>query len=333
VIKRSSAAETERLVADLLLDGAPVSRESAIARLALLGARAVDRLVAALGAATRDDQRVAILTALERIGDPRAVLPAWACLRAGSAEVALAAIAAMRPHLNADDAAAAATTLDALAGVLLDPARSGDVRLAALGALADLPDEIVAPLTVRLASDPALALPATSGESPSPRDAAGAGPGWSLDRIDALGLPRDPEAVRNAVTTAAAAAPLALLHRLIVLIRKTETEAADGPRAQWLAVRAAVHQALAARGSRVALYDLRETLEQPAALPLAMITALKTVGDASCLEPLASAIARTDEPWLKAHLTEAFTAIRQRERLTRRHALIRRLAERYPELV
>jgi hypothetical protein len=330
VIKRSSAAETERLVADLL-GGEPLRRETALARLAILGARAVDRLVAALGSAISDDQRVAVLAALERIGDARAVPAASPLLRSASPDVALAAVSALRPHLNAADLAVAAATLDALAGLLLDATRPPALRRAVLAALDDLPPEVIAPLAARLDCDPALALPLPAVPDGSPAPAEGAHE-WSLERLETDGLPESADAVRSALA-AAPAAPLPLLHRLVVLIRQHEAHAGEARRAEWLAARAAVHQALAARGSRVALYDLRETLEGTAPLPPAMIGALKAIGDTSCLEPLASALAATDEPWLQAHLTDAFTAIRQRERLTRRHAVIRRLAERYPQLV
>jgi HEAT repeat protein len=332
VIKRSSAAETERLIADALA-GDPVRREAAVARLAILGARAVDRLVAALGPAAGDDQRIAILTALERIGDARALPAASTHLASGSIDVALAAIAAIRPHLTTRDVAVSSAALDLLAGALLDATHAERVRTAALNALGDLPQAVVAPLLARAREDPTWGPHEAAGDAGSETDAVRHGRSWAVDRIDGGGLPEGPEEVRKAVAAEGATAPLPLLHRVIVAIRAKEKETGDELRAHWLAARAAVHQALALRGSRVALYDLRETLEHGTPLPLAMMTALGTIGDASCLEPLASAIASTNEPWLKAHLTEAFTEIRQRERLTRRHALIRRLAERYPELV
>ena len=59
-------------------------------------------------------------------------------------------------------------------------------------------------------------------------------------------------------------------------------------RAAWQNARGALHQALALRGSRVAVYDLRETIEQSRGpLPTSFVAALHVVGDASCLEPIA----------------------------------------------
>jgi hypothetical protein len=111
----------------------------------------------------------------------------------------------------------------------------------------------------------------------------------------------------------------------------------------WRAARGALHQALALRGSRVAVYDLRETLEEyaaargaaPAALPVTFLAALHVLGDDSCLEPLAGAWVRADpqdERW-RQQLASAFTAIVKRQKLSRRHAVIKRITSRWPETV
>jgi hypothetical protein len=105
-------------------------------------------------------------------------------------------------------------------------------------------------------------------------------------------------------------------------------------RAQWQTVRGALHQALALRSSRVAVYDLREALEDARGpLPISFLAALHVVGDESCLEPLAAAYARTpaaNARW-KVQLAAAFRAIAQRERVTRRHAVLKRIIARWPE--
>ena len=54
-------------------------------------------------------------------------------------------------------------------------------------------------------------------------------------------------------------------------------------------MRGALHQALAARDSRLALYDLRDSLLEPDRLPVAFLAALEDIGDATCLETLAAA--------------------------------------------
>jgi hypothetical protein len=83
----------------------------------------------------------------------------------------------------------------------------------------------------------------------------------------------------------------------------------------------------------VALYDLRETLEQSnGPLPLGMLAALGAIGDASCLDAIAGAYQRVDDAWHRERLTEAVRAIVAREGLTRRHAVMKRLTARVPAL-
>ena len=108
----------------------------------------------------------------------------------------------------------------------------------------------------------------------------------------------------------------------------------DGRRADWRALRGSVHQVLALRGSRVALYDLRETLQSTAAeLPPSFLAAVQLVGDASSLEAIAEAYDRSSPEnarW-RAQLASAFRAVAVRERITRRHALMKRILARWPD--
>ena len=61
------------------------------------------------------------------------------------------------------------------------------------------------------------------------------------------------------------------------------------------------------------------------------------VGDQSCLEAIAGAWARADAPgrsrhdWWRRHLGDAFRAIVARERITRRHAVMKKIEKRWPE--
>jgi len=92
------------------------------------------------------------------------------------------------------------------------------------------------------------------------------------------------------------------------------------------------HLALAKRGSRIALYDLREWLEtarQP--LPVESLAALSLIGDASCLEPIAKAYARSRDEWWRQHLTDAFRTIIERERITKRKAVMKKIEKKWPE--
>jgi hypothetical protein len=110
-IRASHAAEIRSLV-DALGSSDEVRRESAIARLAIIGERAVDRLLDAYGAADRRT-RIAIFRAAEAIADPRVIPIAAEALRAGG-DLAVAAAATLRALLESSNDAAAARALDAL---------------------------------------------------------------------------------------------------------------------------------------------------------------------------------------------------------------------------
>ena len=71
-IKASASAEIRELIA-ALGGNDDVQREAAIARLAVIGARAVDALLKAYSATTDVDLRIAVLRALESSGDPRTI--------------------------------------------------------------------------------------------------------------------------------------------------------------------------------------------------------------------------------------------------------------------
>ena len=108
-------------------------------------------------------------------------------------------------------------------------------------------------------------------------------------------------------------------------MREREGAEPAAARDQWRLARAAAHVALGHRGSRLALYDLRESLEAAKApLPVEFLAALSLVGDASCLEAIAAAHAQGEGRLVAPHLADAFYAIVAREKLTRRHAAMRR---------
>ena len=149
-------------------------------------------------------------------------------------------------------------------------------------------------------------------------------------------LPDDPVALGRAIANAAASTPLPLLQRLVDRIREREVEEPPGRRAEWARTRAAAHLALAGRGSRLALYDLRESLERATApLPVEFLAALSRIGDASCLEAIAVAYVqsspsnRGSADWWRQHLASAFQTIVKREGLTRRHGVMRKIAKRW----
>jgi hypothetical protein len=98
-----------------------------------------------------------------------------------------------------------------------------------------------------------------------------------------------------------------------------------------MGARATTHLALAHRASRLALYDLRETIESSRErIPVEFFAAVTAIGDTSCLEPLATAYSRVQDEWSHRQLADAFRAIVQREKVTRRHAAVKRIEKRWP---
>jgi hypothetical protein len=327
-IRASSSKEVDALIADLGA-GSAVARETAMARLTLLGARAVERLIAAAASADRADARAAAWRTLEAIGDARALGPALALLGApdGDPSVGVAAAGVARAHLRGPRGAGA---LDRLAAVLLDRGRHETIRLAALRALRDLDPATIAPILTSLAGDPSDTICAEA--ALTTRAAAGLEhPAALVRRAAESGLPDDPAALRQALSRSGDAVPLPLLLKIVERVREREASEPRGARDEWRLARAAAHVALASRGSRLAVYDLRESLDAAAApLPVEFLTALSMVGDASCVEPIAGAHAKAQDAWWREHLARAFRDIVARERLTKRHAAIRRVEKRWP---
>lgn len=325
VIKASSSVEIRRLVG-ALGSADDVQREAAIARLSIIGPRAVDRLVAAYNTASDRDTRIAILRSLESIGDRRMVAVARKAIAEGSDE-AVAAAAALRGLLNSPHAPTAADALDTLVSVALDATAEQRLRLAAFTALQELPPDIRAQVA---AAGGQISIFSTERENRDLTPEAA----WA----DALNgrLPDDPAALRDLVQTRGASAGLGVLQKLIDAVRAREQNAKPASRrAGWQALRGSLHQALALRGSRIALYDLRETLETAAVpLPVSFLAALHVVGDASCLPLLAEAHARAAaHPAWRGQVAAAFQAIAKRERLTKRHAVMKRIAAKWPEIL
>jgi len=328
-IKASAAKQIDVLVEDLASDSA-VRRETAIARLTVLGARAVDRLIAIAESPSPSAARVAAFVTLEALGDPRALDPALGATEDADPRVAIAAIAAARVFLRS---ARGASAVDRLTTIVLDLRRPDAVRLAALHALLDLERSTVAPLLTALARDASDALRTAARESAAGKDAV-ADPSDVLANAAEHALPDDPNTLRLALVEGGSAAPLPQLLRILERVREREGGVPAAHRAAWINVRAAAHAAVADRGSRIALYDLRESLETAKTpLPVEFLKALALVGDVSCLEAIATAHAATGDAWWRGHLANAFQEIVTRERLTRGHAALRRVKKRWPGAV
>jgi hypothetical protein len=307
VVRSSSAKEVDALIAQLE-EGSPVRREAAIARLRVIGARAVDRLIAVARGTGSDAARAAAIKALEGIPEARARDAALTLLEDSSPLVASAAVGAVRPWLSSDT-----QVLDVLTALAFDKTRPAAARLAALDALADLPRAVIQPVLQQIGDENSSLLGAVTGERPAGLD--------------------DPAGVRDWVAKRGATAPLSDLHAMLTRIRERNgAEQSPHARQEWQVAGAAVHLVLARRGSRIALYDLRETFDAaPTSLPLDLLHAAGIIGDASCLEPMARAWAAAGRDlWWRDRLAETARAIVARERLTARSAVIKRIRERHP---
>jgi HEAT repeat protein len=295
---RLGTRDIGQLVADLSSDD-PLRRAAAVARLRVAGVRAFPHVHALIQSTAPPAVRAAAVDALDGVGDARAAQTAVACLKDPDTRVVAAALGVLRAWVTHEDGT---QVLDAVTALALDPERDAAVRRAAVDTLSDLPRHIVDPIAAQ-----------------------------TLMAGDATPLSVDAEQTRSWVSSHGAA-PLSTLHAIVTRSREQEQRGTTADRQAWLLARGAAHAALARRGSRVALYDLREAFETATdPLPVDFLAALETIGDASCLEPLARAwTAARGETWWRDRLAAAAGAIITREKLTRRHAAVKRVHARWP---
>lgn len=326
-IRPSAAADIARLIAELT-SGDTHRRELAGARLAVIGARATTALLAVAGDAARPiPDRVAAVETLASIGDGRAATLAHGLAAApGDDELAVAAIELLGQVARGQDARAT-RAFDRLAALVVDAEAPATRRLASLTALEGQPEKLLKPLYEALARDPASRVVARV----TRRQAGAVEP---LETLVSRGLPGDPDVVAAVVRDDGDRATLTTLKKAVEATRARERAAAgEDARRRWMAVRGAIHQHLAARQSRLALYDLRETLEQAGGpLPVGFLSAAAVIGDVACLRPLAHAWvqAPTDDRWWREHLADAFRSIVAREGVTRRHPALKTILEKWP---
>ncbi len=320
---RSSAAREILPLIEALRRGPGVERDGAVARLTVIGERGVPHLLDLLAdTAAPAAAHVVALSVLETTSDTRAFDAALARLDDPRTEIARAAAAVIRRWLSGD---AGDLALDRLAGVALDRTRDARVRLAALAAVADLPADTRAPLWNVLAGD----------DDPQVRAfvSAPAVTEGVVDTAPAAPVAGTPTDVRRWIDRLAADTPLQTLHQLVEYIRGREAQASSAAdRAAWTTTRAEAHQVLAARDSRVALYDLRETLEAAhGPLPPAFLQAAERIGDGTILEPLARVYVEVGgEAWWRNRVCAAARGIIARQKLTARHAAMKRVKAKYP---
>lgn len=326
-IRSSAARQIDALIADLSSER-PVVRETALARLTVIGARAVVHLTAlATDADAPVVSRVAALRALEAIGDVRAIDAAAQALNAGDKGIGVAAAGILQRFLTGKRGA---DVTDALTAKALDRQAPDAVRLAALVALDDLGASALEPLWNALARDSSASVRAHVADVKRGRQA-------EVTSEEAGSLPDDPEKLRRGLSLHRRSASLTELHALIERIRTREESESGAGRDAWTRARGAAHVALARRGSRLGVYDLRETLEHSRApLPVEFMAALALIGDATCLESIAAAYAHApaeSNEWWRDHLADAFRAIVAREQLTGRHAVMKKIQKRWPSIL
>jgi HEAT repeat protein len=325
VIKASSSKQIDALVGDLS-SASVVRRDAAIARLTVIGSRAVDRLVAvASNASSPIAARLAAFRALEAIAEPRALPSALAALTDPESSIVVAALNTARVFLPTSRGVDA---LDRVIEIALDRRRQVAVRIAAIQALAALPNDTVAPILAALKKDPDPEI-ANALQPPARRSSLN-----TVQRLEAAAagtLPAEADALKSAIARSADAVPLTALQQIVERIRVQEGAESGDRRIGWMAARAAAHLALAQRDSRLALYDLRETIESlRERIAVEFFAAVTAIGDVTCLEPIAAAYARVTDDWSRRHLADAFRAIVGREKITRRHAAAKKIDKRWP---
>ena len=165
-------------------------------------------------------------------------------------DLALAAASALRGLLDSPHGPTGTDALDVLVGTALDPSAERRVRLAAFDALQGMPEGVRARVAEALQADPDPGLKARVGDLP--RDAAAADAVWQ-DALEG----RLPDTLRRAARRRADACSR----------RGPECATANDPcrasprrcgrnaekQMEWRTVRGTLHQALALRGSRVAV--------------------------------------------------------------------------------
>jgi hypothetical protein len=297
---RRSSSDIDRLMADLQSTDS-IRRDAAVARLRILGSRALPRLIDVVASDAPAPVRALALDTLEGLNDVRVIDVAFDALRDGDVDVVIAALGALRSWVPEETGT---RLLDAISAITVDRGRDARVRVAALAALSELPEHLVRPIR---------------DQAPPPESA-----GPSLD---------DPVAVREWIQAYGSTATLSTLHALVSKTRERErAESSSRMRSEWLQARGRAHQALARRQSLVAVYDLRETFDAATGpLPQAFASSAAAIGDASCLEPLARAwtAAGKDLNW-KHELSTAAATIMRREKLTGRSAAVKKLRANFP---
>lgn len=218
----------------------PAEREAAVARLTLLGPRALPAVLAALPGSS-PELRLSVLDLLERTGDPRARAEVMALCRDPDGEVARRALALLPGYADAKAVATAVRVLgsapadrrraavhalcalhgrglveamEPLLDVILDEEEDEDLRRDAFASLSAVDPQAVAALRKRLARGRGL-LARAAARSPAQEPPTPPGVAALLERLESVAL-RGDEAVRIARDLeAAGASALPALHEVL----------------------------------------------------------------------------------------------------------------------
>lgn len=306
----------------------PVVRESAAARLVVIGDRAVPPVQTLLrDASASAPARMQALRTLAAINRPDALDAAAASAVDADAALALDAIDLLGDALSdASDPASADRALEHLTRLALDTSVAERRRLVMMELLGRLPTPLRQPIFDALAADGSAAVAARAADQHAVPHGALAR--WSDDER----LPAASDALADAIAAEGTQAPITALRRIVDMVRAREKVAVGAEREGWRSARGLLHETLAQRGSVIALYDLRETLEQvqePASAHF--LTAAMAAADASCLDAIAARWVHAGaDVWLRDQLERIFHAIVNRERLRRSSPLMARLLKRHP---
>lgn len=330
-------------------DPDPALRDSAAARLILLGERALDPLGAFLRGASAS-ARLAALSVLDASSGPRALpmilnlfddpdatVARRAVELAGARSAAVPALGALvaRPGPLRSEALkalgrlcreGAVEALDPLLGVLTDEDAATSHRLIALDAVTSLGSPRLGPVLRRLGEtrNAALAERVRALERGEPARGRLADPRSAETALhEALADTEDPRALRvliDRLEPHASASSIPVLHSLLGHVRDRSAAAGRDE------ARAGIHRVLARLGSRIALYDLREALlERPVPAAADLLQAAETIGDATLVPALAHL--HGDRPDLRDTCSRVFRAIARRERLRRNSRAVKAVHE------
>jgi HEAT repeat protein len=308
-----------------------------------------------------DEDEPLALRAMEAVGgrpDPRAT-EALAGILSGPAATSRRRGAALA--LVRQQAAGIVEALDPLVDRVVDEAEPESLRLAVLEALAALDPPLASstlrPLLRHLAGSaaPALAARARALSGAPGKDTRARGPAAPrLDRIlarhrsaaegdrpvralskpgavplESLHAAMEEAGGAPAITAAASVlgtvgtpASIPVLHRALARLGPVRARGSRPEDADALRARVAVHRALCALGSRIALYDLREAIEaRPARAIADLLEVAARIGDSTLVPSLARVA--SEDPALRAPCGEVFAAIARREKLRRTSASLK----------